>query len=90
MSDNSEAPDHHHPARGQENREMYSEIAALVGTLAKTFAIEERVAAAGIESGALTLNFAADANGNRYVAASYAGRAARLYKDAIKHADPGA
>ena len=76
------------PAAGAENREMYSEVAALVGTLAKAFTLTESAAAAAIESGAMTLDFAKDANGNHFVAANFAGKSARVYKDAIKYTDP--
>ncbi len=68
-------------------REMYAEIAALIGSLAKTFAIKDSEAAAAVESGAMALDFAADANGNRFVAARYQGKVARIYQGAIKHAD---
>ncbi|MBY0508634.1 MAG: hypothetical protein K2P94_00645 [Rhodospirillaceae bacterium] len=67
-----------------EPREMYAEIAALVGSLAKTFAMKDADVAAALESAAMTLDFATDANGNRYVAATYGGKTARVYHGAIK------
>lgn len=70
-----------------EHREMYAEIAALVGSLAKTFAMKDADVAAALESGAITLDFATDANGNRFVAATYGGKTARLYQGAIKRED---
>ncbi len=75
----------HDPAPPKENREMYGEIAALVAALAQAFAIKDSDAAAAVESGAMTLGFAEDANGNRYMAAAYQGKEARVYQDAIKH-----
>ncbi len=78
------------PGEVRRNREMYDEIAALVGALAKTFALKESEAAAALESGNMKLDFAADANGNRFVAATFSGKTARIYKDAIKHAVPPA
>jgi uncharacterized FlgJ-related protein len=71
----------------KDGREMYGEIAALVGALAKSFGIEESAAAAAVESGAMALTFGRDANGNRFVAATYAGRTARVYQGAIKRED---
>jgi len=70
-------------------REMYAEIAALIAALAKSFAMKDSAAAAAVESGAMALEFARDANGNRYVAATYDGKTARVYQGAIKH-DGGA
>jgi len=68
---------------------MYGEIAALVGALAKTFVLEESAAAAAVESGAMTLAFDRDTNGNRFVAATFEGRTARVYQGAIKREGPG-
>jgi len=84
---NPDQPRDQQPPPQNEPREMYSEISALVGTLAKTFGIKDSDAAAAVESGALTLAFSQDANGNRFVAASYGGKTARLYQGAIKHAN---
>lgn len=84
----SQSPDQHapRPQNGKEadRREMYAEIAALVGALAKSFGMKEADAAAALESGAMSLDFAQDANGNRYVAAAYGGKSARVYQGAIK------
>jgi len=66
---------------------MYSEIAALIAALAKTFALKDSETAAAIESGEMILDFASDANANRYVAATYAGQTSRIYQGAIKHTD---
>ena len=66
-------------------REMYSEIAAMIGALAKTFAIDEGATAAALESGAMALEFGRDANGNRFVAATFDGKTSRIYQGAIKH-----
>jgi hypothetical protein len=65
-------------------REMYNEISALVAALAKTFAMKDAEAAQALESGAMALDFAQDANGNRFVAATYEGKTARVYQGAIK------
>jgi hypothetical protein len=68
-----------------ETREMYGEIAGLIGALAKALALEEDAVIAAVERGALALDFGADDNGNRYVAATYQGRTARVYQGAIRH-----
>ena len=77
------------PPGRPENREMYGEIAALIGALAKSFGIKDSEVAAAVESGAMALQFGRDDAGNRYVAASYQGRTARVYQGAIKHAPSG-
>ena len=86
MNNLDQPPDQQAPPKN-EPREMYSEISALVGTLAKTFGLKDSDAAAAVESGDMTLAFSRDANGNRFVAASYGGKTARLYQGAVKHAD---
>ena len=67
-----------------ETREMYPEIAGLVASLAKAFATTEAKIVTGIEQGTIALAFHRDENGNRFVAASYAGQTARVYQGAIK------
>ncbi len=77
------------PPPSPEHREMYSEIAALIGSLAKSFAIKDSEAAAAVESGAMALDFGRDANGNRYVTARFQDKTARVYQGAIKREDGG-
>lgn len=81
----------HPPATAEDKdsdpREMYSEIAALIAALAKSFALKDSAAAAAVEAGTMALEFARDANGNRFVAATYGGKTARVYQGAIKHDD---
>ena len=77
------------PPPSPENRELYSEIAALIGSLAKSFAIKDSEVAAALESGAMALDFGRDANGNRYVAARYQDQTARVYQGAIKREEGG-
>jgi hypothetical protein len=71
-----------------DKREMYTEIASLVGAIAKALAIPEAEVAAALEAGTMTLEFGADSNGNRFVAVSQAGKTARVYQGAIKRATP--
>lgn len=70
-----------------EPREMYGEISALIGSLAKSFGLSDSVAAQAVESGAIALSFGRDDSGNAFVAATYEGKTARIYKGAIKHGD---
>ncbi len=73
-----------------EPREMYSEIAALIGSLAKSFGISDAGAAQAVESGEIALAFGRDDSGNSFVTATYGDKTARIYKGAIKHAgEPG-
>lgn len=67
-----------------DSREMYREIAGLVASLAQAFAVSEAAIVTALEQDSIALGFHEDANGNRFVAARYAGRQARIYQGAIK------
>ncbi len=67
-----------------ENREMYTEIASLLATLAKALDLSESEAIAAVERGEIALDFGRDENANRYVVATYRGQTARVYQGAIK------
>lgn len=69
-----------------ENREMYDEINALVGAVAKALDISEIEVITAIEQGRLTMEMAQDEGGN-YVAVTCDGRAARIYQGAIFRAE---
>ncbi|GAA0582145.1 hypothetical protein [Caenispirillum bisanense] len=71
-----------------DNREMYSEINALIGGLAKAFEIDDKAVVADLEAGRISLDMAADENGNRYIAATRGDRTARLYQGAIQYDRP--
>ncbi len=66
-------------------REMFSEIGALIGTIAQAFSITEAEAIAAVEENRLAMEFGRDENGNPFVAATLDGRMARIYQGAIKH-----
>lgn len=68
-----------------DGREMYQEIAELVGTIAKAFLMEDADAIRCLEAGEISLSFDEDDNGNPFVLATYQGRRARLYKGAISY-----
>lgn len=67
------------------NREMYDEVNALVGAIAKAFDLQGEATAKALEDGSMSLVFGQDEAGNRFVEASHAGRSARIYQGAIKH-----
>ncbi len=75
---------HDAPPKRDDNREMYNEIAALVASLGKAFGRPENEVVAALEKNAITLDFGRDANGNRFVLATFEGKTARLYQGAIK------
>jgi hypothetical protein len=68
-----------------ETREMYGEIASLIASIAQAFALDDATVIGALERGEVALDFGKDANGNTFVAATYAGRTARIYKGAIQH-----
>ncbi len=68
----------------QANREMFEEIAALMGGIAKAFTLDEGQAIAAVESGEIQMSFETDSNGNPFVLATYGDKSARLYSGAIK------
>jgi hypothetical protein len=70
-------------------RELYEEITALMGGIAKAFELNEDEASSAVEQGEIALTFDTDANGNRFVLARYGERAARLYAGAIKQEAAG-
>jgi hypothetical protein len=69
---------------GPDQREMYTEIGALIGAIAEAFGLSHDDAARAVEQSRITLGFARDSNGNPYVDARYEGRSARIYQGAIK------
>ena len=69
-----------------ETREMYTEIAALIGAIAKALEMKDSDIAQALEQSAMTLEFGMDANENRFVAVSHEGRTVRVYQGAIKRA----
>ena len=68
-----------------DSREMYGEIAALVASLAKAFALAEPAVITALEKGEITMDFGKDANGNPFVMATHGDKTARIYQGAIKH-----
>jgi hypothetical protein len=66
-----------------ENREMFEEIAALIGSIAKAFDISDTDVVAAIEQGGLGMEMITDAEGRNCVEATHNGRVARIYPGAI-------
>jgi hypothetical protein len=67
-----------------DTREMYTEIAALIGAIAKALVMKDNDVSEALERGVMTLEFGMDANNNRFVAVTYEGQTARVYQGAIK------
>ncbi len=65
-------------------REMFDEIAALMGGIAKAFELDESQTITALEEGVIEMVFETDANGNPFVLATYGEKTARLYAGAIK------
>jgi hypothetical protein len=66
-----------------ENREMYDEINALIGAVAKAFDTSEAEVVTAIEQGRLGMEMLADEDGRNYIAATLDERSARIYQGAI-------
>ena len=70
-----------------ENREMYSEINALVGTVAKAFDTSEMEVVTAIEQGRLGMEMLVDEEGRNYIQADLDDRSVRIYPGAIFRED---
>jgi hypothetical protein len=68
----------------RDQREMYTEIGALIGAIAEAFSISEEDVVSAVEGHRIAMTLARDSNGNPFVAATYDGRSARIYQRAIK------
>jgi hypothetical protein len=66
-----------------ENREMFEEINALIGSIAKAFDMADLDVVAAIEQGSLGMAMIADDEGRNCVEVSHDGRVARIYPGAI-------
>jgi len=66
-----------------ENREMFEEIAALIGSIAKAFDLSDTDVVAAIEQGGLGMEMITDDEGRNCVEATHDGRVARIYPGAI-------
>lgn len=69
-------------------KEMYDEIAQLLGNIGKALDLPDDQVAKAVEDGSVALQMAMDERGQRYVRATHAGRSARLYPGAILHEEP--
>lgn len=66
-----------------ENREMYSEINALVGAVAKALDVSEMEVITAIEQGRLTMEMLTDEGGENFLSVTCDGKAARVYQGAV-------
>ena len=69
-----------------DEREMYAEMNALLGSLAKAFDLEPEQVARAVEAGEIAIEMQEDARGERFLAAEYQGRSVQIYQGAIRHA----
>lgn len=70
-----------------EHREMYDEINALIGAVAKALDTSEMEVVTAIEQGRLAMEMLTDDQGQNYVSVICDGREARIYQGAIFRAD---
>lgn len=66
-----------------EDREMYSEINALIGAVAKALDVSEADTITAIEQGRLTMEMLTDERGANYLAVACDGKQARVYQGAV-------
>ena len=66
-----------------ENREMYDEINALVGTVAKALDTSEMEVVTAIEQGRLGMEMQTDDEGRNFLQVSFDDRNVRIYQGAI-------
>lgn len=70
-----------------ENREMFDEINALIGAVAKAFDTSETDVITAIEQGRLGMNMQVDEDGRNFIEASLDERNVRIYQGAIFRED---
>ncbi|CAA7618396.1 hypothetical protein [Magnetospirillum sp. UT-4] len=66
-----------------DDREMYDEITALIGAVAKALETSETEVVTAIEQGRLEMELLTDAEGANYVAVACDGKSAHIYPGAI-------
>lgn len=66
-----------------ENREMFDEVNALIGAVAKALDTSEMEVVTAIEQGRLAMEMLVDEEGRNYLAVNCDGKAARVYQGAI-------
>lgn len=71
------------PRAAMENREMYSEINALVGAVAKALNTSEMEVITAIEQGRLGMEMHNDDEGRNFVQVTFDDRVVRVYQGAI-------
>jgi hypothetical protein len=70
-----------------DNREMFEEINALIGAIAKAFDVDPLDVIADIDQGRLAMEMIADDQGRNCVEVTRDGRTARIYQGAIFRPD---
>ena len=69
-----------------DQREMYEEINALLGALAKALDIPAEDVARGLEEGSIRLSMGIDERGEKFITALHNGAQVNLYNGAIQYA----
>ncbi|MDR3441175.1 hypothetical protein [Telmatospirillum sp.] len=69
-----------------DQREMYGELNALLGAIAKALDIEAEQAARAVEQGDIAVEMREDERGERFLSVLYQGRSAKVYQGAIRYA----
>lgn len=64
-------------------KQMYDEIAALLGAVGKAFDLSDQQAANGLEDGSIALEMSVDDDGRRFVRAVHQDRGVRIYDGRI-------
>lgn len=72
-----------------ENRDMYTEITTLVGSIAKALDLSEDDTVKALEAGTISIAMTEDDDGQRFIGLEYQGKKVRLYKGAIYYDTPG-
>ena len=73
-----------------EQREMYEELNALVGSIAKALEISEEETVKALEANQIAIGMETDEEGRNYVGIAFRDKSARIYQGAIKHAPEAA
>jgi hypothetical protein len=66
-------------------KEMYDEIAALFGAIAKAFGLTDQQAAEGLTKGEISVEMGQDEDGRRFVRAGHEGKFIRVYDGRVLH-----
>ncbi len=69
----------------EQNREMFAELNALVGTIAKALELSEEETIAALEANAIAITLEEDDKGQRFVGVRHGEKVVRIYQGALLH-----